>query len=245
MSLSSDAKNTGIPGVIKFNSKPLKVSIADFKTIIEEVEADLTDHAARSQSSLSLDETSTEAPHDIEQDDATRARLALDDAYEKGFENGKTESAKVLQSELEKKLNEMGGSFGLLVTEFGREVEQYKVDLEKDVIALATAIAKRVVAREIAVDESAVLSHAQEAIRKIIGVDKIKIHVNPSDEEYIREHRNGLSNYADSVKEIAIEPDSKVERGGCIIESELGNVDARISTQLQLIEESLLNLVKR
>ena len=99
-------------------------------------------------------------------------------------------------------------------------------------------------AREIEVDEGAVLARSREAIRKIIGVDKIKIHVSPSDEEYIREHRNELSSYADSVKEIVIEADSKVERGGCVIESELGNIDARVSTQFELIEEALLGLIK-
>jgi flagellar assembly protein FliH len=53
-----------------------------------------------------------------------------------------------------------------------------------------------------------------------------------------------LSAYADSVKEIVIEADGKVERGGCIIESELGNIDARISTQFALIEEALLGLAE-
>jgi Flagellar biosynthesis/type III secretory pathway protein len=51
--------------------------------------------------------------------------------------------------------------------------------------------------------------------------------------------------HADSVREIVIESDNKVERGGCIIESDLGNIDARLSTQFELIEEALLSIFKK
>jgi flagellar assembly protein FliH len=57
----------------------------------------------------------------------------------------------------------------------------------------------------------------------------------------VREHRAAIASGSDSIRDMVIEADEKVERGGCILESDSGNVDARISTQLKKIEETLLD----
>ncbi len=248
MSLSKQINTGGQTNVIKLNSSPYKVKITDYRSILEEIEADkrykVNVNVNDMEERLPEGKEAAEVESGQEQDNKQEIRNALTASFEEGFEIGKTESAKALQKEYEKKAEEIVKSFALVVQEFAKETERYEQEFEKAVVTLALAIARRVVAREIEIDETAVLARSREAIRKIIGVDKIKIHVNPADEEYIREHRNDLSNYADSVKEIVIEADNKVERGGCIIESDLGNIDARVSTQFELVEEALLDLVK-
>lgn len=235
--------------VIKRDSSQDEIRIADFKYMLEEIAPDEKNEVEVNLKGLEEDVSSKDnqwlsnpenAPNSERQ-----AEQALISAFEKGFEAGKTESAKVLQEEYEKRVHEVVNTFSSIVHEFAEEAKKYNREFERSVVTLALAIAKRIVASELEIDESAVLARSREAIRKIIGVEKIKIHVNPADEEYIREHRNDLSSYADSVKEIVIEADNKVERGGCIIESELGNIDARISTQFELVEEALVGLVKQ
>jgi flagellar biosynthesis/type III secretory pathway protein FliH len=55
----------------------------------------------------------------------------------------------------------------------------------------------------------------------------------------LRDRRNDLLASGEGVREIMIETDDTVERGGCIIESASGNIDARIATQLAQIETAL------
>ena len=43
----------------------------------------------------------------------------------------------------------------------------------------------------------------------------------------------------DGVKSLSIIEDSNIEPGGCIIETNLGFIDARISTKIKAIEEAL------
>ena len=256
MSLSKESRVGAQPGIIKRrNSLSSKINIIDYKTIVEEihqdkkrdVKIDLTELAIKSPDQSQgavVDRGDTNSDDGNSQEDYPgRDRVAM--AYEEGFESGKAETAKALQAEYGKKVEEVSKEFKSVIETFAKEVERYNREVDRAVLTLALAVAKRIVAREIVIDESAVLARYREAIRKIIGVDKIKIRINPADEEYIREHRNELSNYVDSVREIVIEADSKVERGGCIIESELGNIDARISTQFELLEEALLGLVKQ
>ena len=247
MSLYREPVQDGKPNVIKLHSRSRGLEIVDYRSVIEEIVADKknvvkvdVDDIVGGAQPLTGELFTTGANADLEE----AAKRAVSEAYEKGFEAGKLDASRALQSEYDRKVELVTENFPSVLREFAAEVARFNQDFDKAVVTLSLAIARRIVAREIAEDESAVLARSREAIRKIIGVDKIKIHINPSDEEYMREHRNELSAYADSVKEIVIEADGKVERGGCIIESELGNIDARISTQFALIEEALLGLAE-
>ena len=245
MSLSRERIHPDRPNVIKAHSRQDKLKIVDYGSVLEEIEAD-----KRNVVKVDVDEiVGSGQPEPVPGnsdaiDPGDAAQRAVSEAYQQGVEAGKKELSGKLQDEFDRKLEEVTVNFDALVREFSAEITRLNQDFDKAIVTLAIAIARRVVAREIDLDEGAVLARSREAIRKIIGVEKIKIHVNPSDEEYIRGHRNELSTYADSVKEIVIEADSKVERGGCVIESELGNIDARVSTRFELIEESLLGLIK-
>ncbi len=247
MSLSRESVRDGRPKVIKLHSRSHNLDIVDYRSVIEEIVADKknvvkvdVDDIVGGTQPLAGEIVTTGANADLQE----AAKKAISEAYEKGFEAGKLDASRALQSEYDRKVEEVTVNFPSVLREFAAEVARFNQDFDKAVVTLALAIARRIVAREIAEDESAVLARSREAIRKIIGVERIKIHINPSDEEYMREHRNELSAYADSVKEIVIEADGKVERGGCIIESELGNIDARVSTQFELIEEALLGLAE-
>ncbi len=244
MSLSKEKRGVRSSSVIKVNSVPARLKISDYGSFLEEIEAD--NKRGLDVGGLLSDVIAEGDGHgsDLSNDNIASSRSEVTRAYEEGFETGKTEATKALQAEYDKKVDEVAGSFTSMVNELSNEIENYNKEFDKAIVTLSLAVARRIVAREISLDESAVLSRSREAIRKIIGVERVKIHINPADEEYIREHRNELNNYADSVKEIVIEADNKVERGGCIIESELGNIDARISTQFELIEEAFIELAK-
>ena len=47
----------------------------------------------------------------------------------------------------------------------------------------------------------------------------------------------------ESLGRVRVEEDDRLTRGGCIIETSLGDIDARIQTQLQMIEEKIRELV--
>ena len=240
--------------VIKSNAGKEKLKIVDYRNILEEIKADAKNEvkvdscdwisSSESEIGAALFEEGGGTHDNGQRGEGLQKGNAVSKAFKEGFEAGKIEAAKIIRLEYEKKVQDIVKDLGSVAGEFSKEVERYNQEFDAAVVKLALAIARRIVDREIDVDEGSVLIRSREAIRKIIGVEKVKIHVSSSDEEYIREHRNELMSYADSLKEIAIEGDNKVERGGCIIESDLGNIDARISTQFEIVEEALLGLVK-
>jgi type III secretion protein L len=64
--------------------------------------------------------------------------------------------------------------------------------------------------------------------------------VNPSEEDELREQANSLKLLGSEVGDVVIVGNPSVAAGGCIVESELGVVDAQVDTQLASIEKALM-----
>ena len=112
-------------------------------------------------------------------------------------------------------------------------------EAEEQIIDLSVAIAKKIIGKELASREDAVIDIVESGIRHVRHKHKLLLRVNPLDVELVvlesekLEKRTG-GRYIDVV------PDTSVSAGGCIIESESGTVDARIETQLRVLQKALL-----
>jgi flagellar assembly protein FliH len=70
----------------------------------------------------------------------------------------------------------------------------------------------------------------------------VVIRVNLADLELTSAHVSDFLKIVENVKSVTVLEDSSVDRGGCIIETDFGQIDARISSQLNEIEERILEL---
>ncbi|CUU09672.1 flagellar assembly protein FliH [Candidatus Kryptobacter tengchongensis] len=166
--------------------------------------------------------------------------LKVREAYQRGFRDAE----RILREKMNNELNEHIALFEQLLKSFYNEVESFETKVEIFVVSLAIKIAEKIVKREIEKNDDFILNQVKEAIKRVIGIEKIKLRINPDDEKLIRESKPELLQMLGSASEVIIEADPGIERGGCIIESELGNVDARISTQFSLIENSLIEGIR-
>ena len=173
---------------------------------------------------------------------------SLEREYKRGFDDGSKGAEKRMREEFESRVSEERKKTTLKVivqletlmanirTEFGNLQQRS----EEIVIRFTLAVAAQILRREVILDDTVVLQQIKEGLRRVLGVDHIKVRVNPVDEAMVREHRASIASGSDSLHDMIIEADEKVERGGCILESESGNVDVRMSTQLKKIESSML-----
>lgn len=109
---------------------------------------------------------------------------------------------------------------------------------EPELVRLAVGIAERVLHQQIALDHGVVVEMAKAAIARIVDRENITVRVNPVDVERMREHRDELLALGD-VKTMRVIEDQRVDRGGVILETDGGNVDAKISTQLSEVRKIL------
>lgn len=113
-------------------------------------------------------------------------------------------------------------------------------ETEQDLLRLAIRLTEKILGREIKSDKTAVADIVATALQNARQQEKLTIRVNPSDLPTIEDEmknfsRNGRTQYMDFIA------DPRVSEGGCLIESEVGTIDARLETQLRVLERALLS----
>ena len=164
--------------------------------------------------------------------------------YDKGFEAGKKSAMKIMENEFRKKLFSGVKSIFTLTENIKKEFSDYKTNLDNYVITIALGIASKVIRHEISINKEIIISQIKEAINKVIGVDTLIVHINPKDADILKAYKDDIMDKFDSIKDLNIQINDKIEEGGCKIESRLGNVDARLDTQLAVIEETLRGTIQ-
>jgi flagellar biosynthesis/type III secretory pathway protein FliH len=67
----------------------------------------------------------------------------------------------------------------------------------------------------------------------------VRLRCHPDDLELLERGRPRLLERCRSAGALQLEADERIARGGCVVESELGSVDARLAVQLDAIERAL------
>ncbi|MBI2337210.1 MAG: hypothetical protein HYU97_10680 [Deltaproteobacteria bacterium] len=125
-----------------------------------------------------------------------------------------------------------------LMVEAKKLREKLFTDNEKEMIRLVFAIAERVIGDQLKTNNEAVLGVIKQAIKEAMG-QKIVIHLNPVDYEKAKAKEAQLFTQVESDQSIAFRVNESVAQGGCLVESEIGTLDAQLETQLTAIKQAL------
>ena len=110
---------------------------------------------------------------------------------------------------------------------------------ERDVLRLAVKLAEKIIGREIERDDAALADIVSTALRHARQQESLTVRVNPADLPRVQAHRERLDP-SGRARFIDLVADPRVAHGGCVIEGESGTVDARLDTQLRVLERALL-----
>jgi type III secretion protein L len=110
---------------------------------------------------------------------------------------------------------------------------------EQDLRLLAVRIAERILERELQVSPDAVVDIALSALGQAGSPHDVHLRVHPDDLKALERGRPRLLQRLTHAEVVHLRADPSVSRGGCIVETELGTVDARLPLQLDAIERAL------
>jgi flagellar assembly protein FliH len=153
----------------------------------------------------------------------------LQQYYEKGYSDGQKAASEKLEKDYTDKLAKKFEYVTEIVSDFNKTVAEYDKSFEKIIINIALIIAEKIVQREI-LQGPIIDTVLKDSLKRVIGSNKILVRLHPSDLEIINQDSGNLF-IDDAFSKIKFESDERIERGGCFIETEIGNVDARISSQ--------------
>ncbi|MGB4548471.1 MAG: FliH/SctL family protein [Syntrophales bacterium] len=153
-----------------------------------------------------------------------KIKAVRSDAYEKGLADGRARERRELSEAVQTAVS--------LILELEHIRRDTLERMEARILDLAFSIAAKVIHREVRTHPDVVVGVLKAAIRHLTDRDGIRIHVNPKDHEYL------LNLNAEALKEIeglrsaVFVRDEGIQRGGTLIETAFGEVDARLEEQL-------------
>lgn len=143
--------------------------------------------------------------------------------YDEGRLAGRTEAERAAET----RVGTLVQAVSAAATSIRQHEEHYLGVLEENLTALACAVARQVMQREVQVDPSAIRELVQQALAEFPQEGQLRVRLNPLDHTLL----SGDSGYPD-VTWVA---DARVERGGCVVEGRERIVDGRVDMALEQI----------
>jgi flagellar assembly protein FliH len=162
-----------------------------------------------------------------------RTREAHAEGMREGEAAGRSRAAAELQPIIEKLTHS--------IDELGRMRPRLRREAESDMIKLSLAIARRVLRRELSIDPEAVRGLAMAALEKLQGQEISRVRVHPAHAPPIGECLRKLS----TGTPVEVLADASCEPGTVIFETQRGNLDASVDSQLKEIERGLADQLRR
>ena len=109
--------------------------------------------------------------------------------------------------------------------------------LEAHAVDLGLFLAEKVVGGAIAVKPELVVEAVRGALRGIVERERVTVLVHPDDLELVRDAMDGVRASLGGVEHCEVQAERRVSRGGAIVRTPDGDVDARVETKLQRARE--------
>ena len=111
---------------------------------------------------------------------------------------------------------------------------------EQQIVDLVLLMTRKVVKIMSENQKSVIMANVVQALKKVKGRGDVTLRVNLADIKLTTDHVKDFINQVENIKNISIVEDSSVDRGGCIVETDFGAIDARIASQLSELETKIL-----
>lgn len=126
------------------------------------------------------------------------------------------------------------------VAEIQRSKLAFLAQWERSAIHFATAIAARIVRREVKRQPDITLALVREALQLAAGSPELRIQLHPDDHEALAPQVKRLVAEIDGLGSVKTVADPRISSGGCRVETRFGAIDQQFEAQLARIEEELV-----
>ncbi|MBI4365571.1 MAG: hypothetical protein HY543_02010 [Deltaproteobacteria bacterium] len=126
--------------------------------------------------------------------------------------------------------------------EYAVKLQEWKAafyaQAEPEMIRLVMHIAEKVIGKLVHDQAEAIRAIIRQAIEASLG-DRIVVRINPEDYRRLTDETHAPWDLHDRTKRLTFKEDAAIPKGGCIVETEVGTIDAQLETQLKAIRKAL------
>lgn len=168
----------------------------------------------------------------------TAADEAVQASFQAGFEQGRLAGEKALSEQLLKQRAELQEILQGTLQSLRDAVPQVVRDTENMMVSLALEVAQKLVS-DMPISVPAVEAAVREALTHVESSAHVTIRLHPADLELLQNAASPLLQSSDGSSDFRFFSSSDVSRGGCLVETRFGTIDARRETKFDLIKQSL------
>lgn len=159
----------------------------------------------------------------------TARKKGYEEGYQAGLDKGLDEAAKVLQQ------------FDQAIKDVVTQREALLEEAREKILKLVVDISRKVTFDAVEIDPETTLEMISGVIDTLVDRSRLRIKVNPNHHPIIEQNIDKFLSGSTTIKEITIVPDPRVRFGGCFIETPSGDIDARLESQFEVVEEVLVS----
>ena len=160
-------------------------------------------------------------------------------AAEQGRQAAREAAEQTIHEELDKQLATVLPALAAASRQIELARQEWIRHWESHLVNLSVSIAEKVIRREVAQSPEITLEIVRETLELAAGGGTIRLHLNPQDFAKLGDRVELLSRALGNLGQMQIESDAHVTAGGCVVRTEFGEIDQRIETQLQRIQQEL------
>lgn len=167
-----------------------------------------------------------------------QAEVLQQEAHEQGMARGREEGREEAKGELLPSLFAFAqAGQSLIVLE-----EQLVSRFTPEIVRLALEIAEKVMGKQVEEDPQAAAAVLERARAEIPQARQVRIWLHPADYHTLMDLRPDLVRVGEEGgRKVEVLTSEEIDRGGCRMETEMGVVDATLSTQMQEISRQMLD----
>lgn len=203
--------------------------------VFKEIEIERLGSAPFEMEELGPDRAAGRAQAQLARDSVVGGEELERKAYELGFASGEKAGFEIGRKKAEALFSSLHGLIDGL--ESARRIVLERS--EKDILALSLAIARKVVRSEITARHDVVCECVKTALKAINTKGPVVVKVNPRDLELVTERRGQVEASGRAGAAVSFEADDSIGKGGCIVFTDFGSVDATIENVEKEIEQRL------
>ena len=174
-------------------------------------------------------------PERVKEAFARKIRITEQEFYERGLSDGIRKGRELEKNETLQSLQAMS----VIVKEMAALKKNTLENLEEEIVQLSLAVAEKVIHLEATTNREVIRGVLKEAIKNIGDRENMKIRVHPQDFQFMIEIKNDFLQSFDGIRNMTFAEDESIQRGGAIIETVCGEVDARLDQQYNEVKAAM------
>jgi flagellar assembly protein FliH len=161
------------------------------------------------------------------------------DQLHAAYDRGRIDGEKSVSEQLIRQRAEMNELAQGIMTSLSQAVPQVVRDTENMLVSLALEVAQKLVA-EMPISAEMVEAAIQDALGQVEGTAQVTVRLHPADLEILQNSNSSLLESSQGATEFRFLGSPEVSRGGCLVQTRFGVVDARRETKFDLLKRNLL-----